>query len=79
MTMGCTCEFSNVGHHEDKCELAIPLLKRLEAAKERVIKVLEFDAAAAIRDAITFIRKVRGTETTQSSAPARAPRAPDTK
>lgn len=59
MTMGCTCEFSNVGHHEEKCELAIPLLKRLEAAKERVIKATDFDSASAIRDAIHYIRKDR--------------------
>lgn len=71
--MGCTCEFSNVGHHEQKCELAIPLLKRLEAARNRVIAVQEFDAAAAIRDAIYFIRKVRSAETPE---PARPPQGP---
>jgi len=53
----CGCEFSNVGHHEENCSLAIPLLKRLEAAKERVVRLSEFDAAAALRDAILFIRK----------------------
>lgn len=70
--MGCSCEFSNVGHHEDKCELAIPLLKRLEAARLRVINLTEFDAAAAIRDAIYFIRKVRSEAT--SSGPESSPK-----
>lgn len=59
MEGSCGCEFSNVGHHEEGCSLAIPLLKRLEAARERVIKLGEFDAAAALRDAIRFIRKAR--------------------
>lgn len=57
--MGCRCEFSNVGHHEPDCALAIPLLKRLEAARERVIKAADFDSASAIRDAIYYIRKQR--------------------
>lgn len=55
----CKCEFSNVGHHEEDCALAIPMIRRLEAAKERVIKASDFDSAAVIRDAILFIRKVR--------------------
>lgn len=55
----CKCEFSNVNHHEEDCELAVPLIRRLEAAKERVIKASDFDTAAAIRDAIIHIRKSR--------------------
>lgn len=58
--MSCTCEFSNIGHHDEKCELAIPLIKRLEAAKERVIVATDFESAQAIRDAIYYIRKIRG-------------------
>lgn len=57
--MGCSCEFSNVGHHEQDCKLQIVLIKRLEAAKERVIKAADFESAAAVRDAILFIREKR--------------------
>jgi len=56
----CSCEFRNVGDHVDGCELEIPLIRKLEKAKDRVIKLDEFDAAAAIRDAIIYIRKARG-------------------
>lgn len=59
--MDCACEFRNVGHHEDDCALAITLIKRLEAAKERVIAAQDFDSASAIRDALIYIRKVRST------------------
>lgn len=55
----CGCEFSNVGHHEDKCALSIPLIRRLEIAKERAVRLSEFDIAAALRDAIIFVRKAR--------------------
>lgn len=57
--MPCGCEFANVGDHTSNCALAIPLIKRLEAAKEKSIKSMDFEGAAAIRDAIYFIRKVR--------------------
>lgn len=56
----CKCEFANVGHHEKECSLEIPLLKKLETARHRVIELQEFEAAAAIRDAINAIRKYRG-------------------
>lgn len=56
---GCNCEFSNVGHHEEKCPLGIPLIRRLELAKERAVRLSEFDIAAALRDAIIFVRKAR--------------------
>lgn len=55
----CGCEFSNVGHHDEKCTLGIPLIKRLELAKERAVRLSEFDIAAALRDAIFFVRKAR--------------------
>lgn len=57
--MGCVCEFANVGHHENACSLKIPLIKRLEAAKERVIAAMDFESAAAIRDAIIALRERR--------------------
>lgn len=56
----CKCEFSNVGHHDPDCLLYIPLIRRLEAAKERVIVACDFDTAAAIRDAIIELRKYGG-------------------
>lgn len=56
----CKCEFANVGHHENDCSLEIPLLKKLETSRHRVIELQEFEAAAAIRDAIYAIRKYRG-------------------
>lgn len=57
--MACGCEFSNVGHHEEGCPLMIPLIRRLEIAKERAVRLSEFDIAAALRDAILFVRKTR--------------------
>lgn len=61
--MGCACEFGNVGNHSADCILAIPLIKRLEVAKERAIARCDFEAAAAIRDAVAYIRKVRSAVT----------------
>ena len=66
--MPCACEFSNVGDHAPDCTLAIPLIKRLEAAKEKSIKSMDFEGAAAIRDAIYFIRKVRSETPVKPSA-----------
>lgn len=57
--MDCECEFRNVGDHTDECSLAIRLIKRLEAAKERTIVEMDFESAAAIRDAIFYIRDRR--------------------
>lgn len=60
----CGCEFSNIGYHEEKCLLAIGLIKKLEISKERVIEACDFESAAAIRDAIIYIRKARRTPCT---------------
>lgn len=57
---GCKCEFSNVNHHDPDCALQVPLIKRLERAKERVIAAQDFDSASAIRDAIIVLRRLRG-------------------
>lgn len=57
--MDCGCEFSGVNYHGDACKLQIPLLARLEKAKQRLIDHMEFDGAAAVRDAMIFIRKAR--------------------
>lgn len=59
--MECDCEFRNVGDHSDECSLGIRLIKRLEAAKDRTIVAQDFESAAAIRDAIFHIRKMRNT------------------
>lgn len=56
-THSCGCEFPNV--HEPGCKLQIPLLNRLEKAKQVMIDSCEFESAATVRDAILFIRKVR--------------------
>ncbi len=52
----CGCEFSNVDQHDDGCRLFVPLLRKLYYARERAIERQDFEAAAAIRDAMKFIR-----------------------
>lgn len=57
-------QYIEIGNHEDSCSLEIPLIKRLESARQRTVVAQDFESAAAIRDAIRSIRKHRSIDQT---------------
>jgi protein-arginine kinase activator protein McsA len=58
-THSCGCQEQAVNIHREECFLQIPLLNRLAKAKDKLIENMHFDEAAAVRDAMFLIRKIR--------------------